>query len=79
MSEQSKAKLQSCLSDLGAVSNKFKDALEFGFSQLNASASKPRIKPCIDVFLSTSHNISEVSYPCVCFSDKTYAKQKSYS
>jgi len=62
VNEQSMAKLMSCLSDLAAVSNRFKDALEFGFSQLNSSASKPRIKPCIDLFMSTSHNITEVRH-----------------
>ncbi len=56
-----KAKLQSCLADLGAVSNRFKDVLDFGFSQLNSSAIKPVIKPWVGSFLSTSHNISEVS------------------
>lgn len=52
--------LQSCLSDLLAVSNRFKEAVEFGFSQLHSSAVKPRIKPIVDTFLSTNHNITEV-------------------
>ncbi|KAK3594356.1 hypothetical protein CHS0354_031735 [Potamilus streckersoni] len=60
--EQSIAKLESCLSDLGAVANKFKDVLEFGFSQLTSSVIKPKIKPQIDAFLSTSHNISEEEF-----------------
>ncbi|ELU05879.1 hypothetical protein CAPTEDRAFT_225425 [Capitella teleta] len=57
--DQGKAKLQSCLSDLGIVSNHFKDVLEFGFSQLNSTAVKPRVKPLVDTFLNINHNISE--------------------
>ncbi|KAL3859523.1 hypothetical protein ACJMK2_009739 [Sinanodonta woodiana] len=61
-SEQSRAKLESCLSDLGIVANKFKDVLELGFHQLTSSVIKPKIKPQIDAFLSTSHNISEEEF-----------------
>jgi hypothetical protein len=53
--------IQSCLSDLGAVSNHFKDVLDFGFSQLNGTAVKPRVKPLVDAFLNVNHNITEVS------------------
>ena len=53
---------QSCLTDLAAVSSRFKDVLDFGFSQLHSTAIKPRIKPWVDTFLSTSHNISDVSF-----------------
>ncbi|XP_070191423.1 conserved oligomeric Golgi complex subunit 4-like [Littorina saxatilis] len=60
--EQSKAKLESCLSDLGTVSGRFKDVVDFGFSQLSSSAIKPRIKPLADSFLSTSHNITEEEF-----------------
>jgi len=42
------------------VSTKLKDVLNFGFDQLTSSAIKPRIKPWVDGFSSTSHNISEV-------------------
>ncbi|XP_048748000.1 conserved oligomeric Golgi complex subunit 4-like isoform X2 [Ostrea edulis] len=58
-SEQSKAKLQSCVTDLGNVAVRLKDVVNFGFSQLNSSAIKPRLKPLTDAFLSTSHNVSE--------------------
>lgn len=51
---------QSCLQDLGAVSTRFKDVLDFGFTQLVAGAVKVRVKPLVDTFLSISHNISEV-------------------
>ncbi|CAL1534730.1 unnamed protein product [Lymnaea stagnalis] len=60
--EQSKAKLESCLSEVMSVSNKFKDIVDFGFSQLATSAVKPRIKPLVDSFLSTSHNITEEEF-----------------
>ncbi|KAL4234686.1 Golgi transport complex subunit 4 [Mactra antiquata] len=61
-SDQSNAKLESCLSDIGACATRFKDVVEFGFSQMTQSVIKPRIKPQIDIFLSTSHNISEDDY-----------------
>ena len=41
---------------------RFKDVVEFGFTQLTTSVIKPRIKPQIDIFLSTSHNLTDVSY-----------------
>ncbi|CAH1779240.1 unnamed protein product [Owenia fusiformis] len=53
------AKLESCLSDLGLVSNKFNDVLDFGFSQLSSNAVKPQVKPWVDSFLSTSHMLTE--------------------
>ena len=35
---------------------------QYGLSQLDASALKTRIKPWVDTFLSTSHNISEEDF-----------------
>ena len=35
---------------------------QYGLSQLNSSAIKPRIKPLVDMFLSMSHNISEEEF-----------------
>ncbi|VDI53366.1 conserved oligomeric Golgi complex subunit 4 [Mytilus galloprovincialis] len=61
-SEHTKAKLESCLSDLGAAANRFKDVLEFGFTQLQSNAVKPRVKPLADGYLSTSHNITEEDF-----------------
>ncbi|XP_052818537.1 conserved oligomeric Golgi complex subunit 4-like [Mya arenaria] len=61
-SQQSKNKLESCLSDIGSAAAKFKDVVEFGFSQLTTAVIKPRIKPQIDIFLSVSHNITEDDY-----------------
>lgn len=55
--------LQSCVTDLGNVAVRLKEVVDFGVSQLRSSAIKPRIKPLTDAFLSTSHNISEVSFP----------------
>ena len=52
--------MQSCVTDLGNVAVRLKEVVDFGFSQLGSSAIKPRLKPLTDVFLSTSHNISEV-------------------
>ena len=47
--------------DIGAAATRFKDVVEFGFTQLTTAVIKPRIKPQIDIFLSTSHNLSDVS------------------
>ncbi|XP_067651434.1 conserved oligomeric Golgi complex subunit 4-like [Haliotis asinina] len=60
--EQARAKLESCLSDLGSVSGKFKDVIEFGFSQLTSSVVKPRIKPLVESFLSADHNLTEEDF-----------------
>ncbi|GFR59083.1 conserved oligomeric Golgi complex subunit 4 [Elysia marginata] len=60
--EQSRAKLESCVGELTTVANKFKDIVDFGFSQLAASAVKPRVKPLIDSFLATSHNVTEEEF-----------------
>jgi hypothetical protein len=49
------------LSDLGAAATRFKDVLDFGFTQLKSNAVKPRVKPLTDSYLSTSHNMTEVS------------------
>ncbi|GFO20693.1 conserved oligomeric Golgi complex subunit 4 [Plakobranchus ocellatus] len=60
--EQSRAKLESCVGELTTVANKFKEIVDFGFSQLAASAVKPRVKPLIDAFLAMSHNITEEEF-----------------
>ncbi|KAE8609187.1 hypothetical protein XENTR_v10011735 [Xenopus tropicalis] len=66
--EQAKAKIDSCLSDMASVSNKFKDLLQEGLGELNSTAVKPQVKPWINLFLSVSHNIEEVS--CLKDTDK---------
>ncbi|RMX46539.1 hypothetical protein pdam_00021707 [Pocillopora damicornis] len=55
-----KKDLESCLSDLMNTSNIFKDLLQGGLYQLCSTAVVPRLKPLIDGFNSTSHNISEL-------------------
>uniref|UniRef100_A0A8C2LM94 Conserved oligomeric Golgi complex subunit 4 n=1 Tax=Cricetulus griseus TaxID=10029 RepID=A0A8C2LM94_CRIGR len=60
--EQAQAKFDSCLSDLAAVSNKFRDLLQEGLTELNSSAVKPQVQPWINTFLSVSHNIEEEEF-----------------
>nr|XP_009912367.1 PREDICTED: conserved oligomeric Golgi complex subunit 4 isoform X2 [Haliaeetus albicilla] len=60
--EQAQAKIDSCLSDMAAVSNKFRDLLQEGLNELNSTAIKPQVKPWINLFLSISHNIEEEEF-----------------
>ncbi|XP_070255012.1 conserved oligomeric Golgi complex subunit 4 [Myotis yumanensis] len=60
--EQAQAKFDSCLSDLAAVSSKFKDLLQEGLTELNNTAIKPQVQPWINTFLSVSHNIEEEEF-----------------
>ncbi|KAL7978787.1 hypothetical protein Chor_013276 [Crotalus horridus] len=60
--EQARLKLESCLSDMDAVSRKFRDLLQEGLNELNNSAVKPQVKPWINLFLSVSHNIEEEEF-----------------
>ncbi|KAM8774147.1 conserved oligomeric Golgi complex subunit 4 [Rhynchonycteris naso] len=60
--EQAQAKFDSCLSDLAAVSNKFRDLLQEGLTELNNTAIKPQVQPWINNFLSVSHNIEEEEF-----------------
>ncbi|KAM7058959.1 conserved oligomeric Golgi complex subunit 4 isoform 1-T3 [Molossus nigricans] len=60
--EQAQAKFDSCLSDLAAVSNKFRDLLQEGLTELNNTAIKPQVQPWINTFLSVSHNIEEEEF-----------------
>nr|XP_020017225.1 conserved oligomeric Golgi complex subunit 4 isoform X2 [Castor canadensis] len=60
--EQAQAKFDSCLSDLAAVSNKFRDLLQEGLTELNSTAVKPQVQPWINSFLSVSHNIEEEEF-----------------
>ncbi|CAH2323868.1 conserved oligomeric Golgi complex subunit 4 [Pelobates cultripes] len=63
--EQARAKIDSCLSDMASVSNKFGDLLQEGLGELNSTAVKPQVKPWINLFLSVSHNIEEVRFASV--------------
>uniref|UniRef100_A0A8C5RP94 Conserved oligomeric Golgi complex subunit 4 n=1 Tax=Laticauda laticaudata TaxID=8630 RepID=A0A8C5RP94_LATLA len=60
--EQARLKLESCLSDMDAVSSKFRDLLQEGLNELTSSAVKPQVKPYINLFLSVSHNIEEEEF-----------------
>ncbi|CAH2323864.1 conserved oligomeric Golgi complex subunit 4 [Pelobates cultripes] len=60
--EQARAKIDSCLSDMASVSNKFGDLLQEGLGELNSTAVKPQVKPWINLFLSVSHNIEEEEF-----------------
>uniref|UniRef100_A0A8C3SU63 Conserved oligomeric Golgi complex subunit 4 n=1 Tax=Chelydra serpentina TaxID=8475 RepID=A0A8C3SU63_CHESE len=60
--EQAEAKIDSCLADMAAVSNKFRDLLQEGLGELNSTAVKPQVKPWINLFLSVSHNIEEEEF-----------------
>ncbi|XP_012868137.1 PREDICTED: conserved oligomeric Golgi complex subunit 4 [Dipodomys ordii] len=60
--EQAQAKFDSCLSELAAVSNKFRDLLQEGLTELNTTAVKPQVQPWINTFLSVSHNIEEEEF-----------------
>ncbi|XP_034281558.1 conserved oligomeric Golgi complex subunit 4 isoform X2 [Pantherophis guttatus] len=60
--EQARLKLESCLSDMDTVSSKFRDLLQEGLNELTSSAVKPHVKPCINLFLSVSHNIEEEEF-----------------
>ncbi|KAM6430718.1 conserved oligomeric Golgi complex subunit 4 isoform 1-T1 [Liasis olivaceus] len=60
--EQARPKLDSCLSDMAAVSSKFRDLLQEGLNELTNSAVKPQVKPWINLFLSVSHNIEEEEF-----------------
>ncbi|KAM7432750.1 Golgi transport complex subunit 4 [Porites harrisoni] len=62
LGEPAKLKLESCLADLMNTSNIFKDLLQGGVYQLCSTAVIPRLKPLIDGFNSTSHNISEEEF-----------------
>ncbi|XP_077787908.1 conserved oligomeric Golgi complex subunit 4 isoform X1 [Podarcis muralis] len=60
--EQAQPKIDSCLSDMAAMSNKFRDLLQEGLNELTNSAIKPQVKPWINLFLSVSHNIEEEEF-----------------
>ncbi|XP_053558246.1 conserved oligomeric Golgi complex subunit 4 isoform X2 [Bombina bombina] len=60
--DHAKAKIDSCLTDMASVSNKFRDLLQEGLGELNSTAVKPQVKPWINLFLSISHNIEEEEF-----------------
>lgn len=54
-----RAKLESGLQQLIGSTDKFNNVIQYAINQLQASAIKPRIKPWIDAFHQTTHNITE--------------------
>ncbi|KAG7154770.1 Conserved oligomeric Golgi complex subunit 4-like [Homarus americanus] len=64
LSSTPKAKLDSCLNDLKSTTGKLAIVGEFGISQLRATAVKPRVKPWVDIFNTTSHDIKEEEFAC---------------
>lgn len=54
-------KVKSCLSDLGEMSNGFKQALNAGMEQLVATVT-PRIRPVLDSVATISYELSEAEY-----------------
>ncbi|XP_050725507.1 conserved oligomeric Golgi complex subunit 4-like [Eriocheir sinensis] len=62
LSMTARAKLDSCLNDLKATTGKLALVGEFGISQLRATAVKPRVKPWVDTFNTTSHDIKEEEF-----------------
>ncbi|CAL4126392.1 unnamed protein product, partial [Meganyctiphanes norvegica] len=59
-----RAKLDSCLGDLKSTIGRLSMVVEFGISQLRATAVKPRVKPWVDIFTTTSHDITEEEFAC---------------
>ncbi|XP_063215730.1 conserved oligomeric Golgi complex subunit 4 isoform X2 [Bacillus rossius redtenbacheri] len=62
LSQTERAKLESCLSGLGAASASLRAVVDYGMQQLRASAIKPRVDPWVDAFLSVSHQFSEEEF-----------------
>ncbi|GMH10079.1 hypothetical protein Nepgr_011920 [Nepenthes gracilis] len=54
-------KVKSCLSELGEMSNSFKQALNTGMEQLVATVT-PRIRPILDSVATISYELSEAEY-----------------
>ncbi|KAK9275381.1 hypothetical protein L1049_022645 [Liquidambar formosana] len=54
-------RVKSCLSELGEMSNSFKQALNSGMEQLVATVT-PRIRPVLDSVATISYELSEVEY-----------------
>ena len=64
-STKDRAKIDNCLNSLSGLGNgQFRAIIDFGMEQLKNSAIKPRIKPWVDAFLDTSHDINEVFSLC---------------
>eukprot|EP00092_Neocalanus_flemingeri_P002605 GFUD01002792.1.p1 GENE.GFUD01002792.1~~GFUD01002792.1.p1 ORF type:complete len:401 (+),score=143.44 GFUD01002792.1:554-1756(+) len=62
VSAKQSEKIRSCLTGLPCVQSKLKAVLDSGLTALRTSAVKPRIKPWLDSFCSSSHNITEEQF-----------------
>ena len=62
MSSKQSDKIANCLTGLPAVKSKLTSVLESGMAALRSSAVRPRIKPWLDSFCNTSHNITEAQF-----------------
>ncbi|XP_034237746.1 conserved oligomeric Golgi complex subunit 4 [Thrips palmi] len=62
MTDRDRAKLESCLSGMGGVTASLRALVEYGMSQLSASAIKPRVSPWVDAFLNVSHILTEEEF-----------------
>lgn len=57
--EKEKQKLESCFSDMVALTGKFKSIVTSGLGQLCSAILKPRIKTWIEEFLDSNHKLNE--------------------
>jgi len=55
-------KIETCLSGLTTVTDKLRVVLETGMGALRTAAVKPRLKPLIDGFTATSHDINDAEF-----------------
>ncbi len=59
VSQTAKDKLASCLQDLSACATRFKELLDYGFSQMSGNEIKPKLKQWSEPFLAVNHKITE--------------------
>jgi len=57
-----KDKLESCLIEFGASSQKLKEILQNGITQLCTNAILPKLNPLVDVFTTINHVLTEQDY-----------------
>ncbi|MCL4127343.1 UNVERIFIED_CONTAM: hypothetical protein GTU68_060667 [Idotea baltica] len=62
LSPTARAKLESCLNDLKTTAGRFRTVVDFGLSQLQATAIKPKVKPWVDSFTTIPHDITEEEF-----------------
>jgi len=62
LNQKQNDKIETCLSGLATVTDKLRIVLETGMAALRTAAVKPRLKPLIDGFSTTSHNINDEEF-----------------